>query len=98
MPKETLPTLLEQAINCKLCSMLMHNKPSSWKYHKFAAFLQDLENCYCHYETLPVTMLTAQTYAAASKLPAQLPALCLTKPPAPARSIEETLRKASITP
>jgi hypothetical protein len=39
MPEETLPTLLEQAINHKLHSMLMHNKPSSQKYHKFAAFL-----------------------------------------------------------
>lgn len=98
MPEETLPTLLEQAINRELRSMLMHNEPPSRKYHEFAAFLQDLENRRRHYETPPVTTPTARTYAAASKPPAQPPAPRPTNPLAPARSTEETLRKASTTP
>jgi hypothetical protein len=39
MPKETLSTLLKQAISCELWGMLMHNQPLSWEYHQFARFL-----------------------------------------------------------
>jgi hypothetical protein len=39
MPEETLPTLLEQALNRELRGMLVHNEPSSRDYHKLASFL-----------------------------------------------------------
>jgi hypothetical protein len=67
MPEETLPTLLEQAINRELRGMLMHNEPPSRKYHQFAAFLQDLENRHRHYETPMATAPAVRTYAAATR-------------------------------
>ncbi|KAJ6103192.1 hypothetical protein N7486_005619 [Penicillium sp. IBT 16267x] len=50
MPEETLPTLLEQAINRELRGMLLHNEPPTREYHQFAAFLQKLENRRMHYD------------------------------------------------
>jgi hypothetical protein len=44
MSKDALLTLLEQAINRELRSMLVHNEPPSREYHYFASFLQDLKN------------------------------------------------------
>lgn len=65
MSEDALPTLLEQAISRELRSMLMHNEPPSYEYHKFANFLQDLENRRRHYETIPTP--APKTYAVVSK-------------------------------
>jgi hypothetical protein len=39
MSEDALLTLLEQAINHELRSMLVHNEPSSYEYHYFTSFL-----------------------------------------------------------
>jgi hypothetical protein len=80
MLEETLPTLLEQAINRELRGMLMHNEPPSQKYHEFAAFLQDLENHRRHYETPPAATPTARTYAAATRPIEETPRKASTTP------------------
>lgn len=65
MPEDTLPTLLEQAINRELRGMLLHHEPPSWEYHQFADFLQGLENRRRHYESNLAP--ASRTYAAVSK-------------------------------
>jgi hypothetical protein len=64
MSEDALPTLLEQAINRELRSMLVHNEPPSREYHCFASFLQDLENRRRHYENVAPSASTGRTYAA----------------------------------
>jgi len=64
MSEDSLPTLLEQAINRELRGMLMHNEPPSRDYHPFAKFLQDLENRRRHYESTVPSTPAARTYAA----------------------------------
>lgn len=44
MHKEALPTMLKQAINRELKSMLLHHEPPKGDYHDLARFLQNLEN------------------------------------------------------
>lgn len=39
MPEAALPTMLEQAINRELKSMLLHYEPPSGNYHDLAQFL-----------------------------------------------------------
>jgi hypothetical protein len=65
MTEDALSTLLEQAINRELRSMLMHNEPPSREYHQFASFLQDLENRRRHYENAAPSIPATRTYAAA---------------------------------
>jgi hypothetical protein len=67
MPEETLSTLLEQAINRELRGMLVHNEPPTRDYHKFADFLQDLENRRRHYETPSIP--APRAYAAVAPKP-----------------------------
>lgn len=67
MAEDALSTLLEQAINRELRSMLMHNEPPSREYHQFASFLQDLENRRRHYENATPSAPVTRTYAAATR-------------------------------
>jgi hypothetical protein len=61
--EETLPTLLEQAINRELQGMLLHNQPLSRDYYPFAKFLQELENRRRQYEQIPTP--AARSFATA---------------------------------
>lgn len=65
MPEESLPTMLEQAINRELRAMLLHHDPPSRQYLPFAQFLQSLENRRRLYENPPA--LTPRTYAQTMK-------------------------------
>lgn len=65
MSEDSLPVLLEQAINRELRAMLIHHEPPSRQYHNFAKFLQGLENRRQHYENAPGP--TPKIYAIAAK-------------------------------
>lgn len=67
--EETLPTLLEQAVNRELRGMLMHNEPPSREYHVFANFLQDLENRRRQYETAPAPSARNLASATSASIP-----------------------------
>lgn len=62
--EETLPTLLEQAVNREVQGMLLHNQPPSREYHAFSIFLQELENRRRQYENIPTP--SARSYATAT--------------------------------
>lgn len=51
MHKEALPTMLEQAINRELKSMLLHHEPPKGDYLDLARFLQNLENRRAQYDS-----------------------------------------------
>jgi hypothetical protein len=80
MSQDALPTLLEQAISRELRSMLVHNEPPSRDYHRFANFLQDLENRRRHYECVSTPAPVPRTYATVTH-PAPVP---VRAPPIPA--------------
>jgi hypothetical protein len=63
MPEAALPTMLEQAVNRELKSMLLHHEPPSGDYHQLAAFLQNLENRRVMYES----NVNSRSYAAAAR-------------------------------
>ena len=65
MAEDALPTLLEQAVNRELRSMLMHHEPPSRNYLQFATFLQDLENRRRQYGVPPATVV--KPYAQVSR-------------------------------
>jgi Domain of unknown function (DUF4939)/Zinc knuckle len=67
MSEDALPTLLEQAINRELRSMLVHSEPPSHEYHRFASFLQDLENRRRHYENVAPSASVGRTYTAGKR-------------------------------
>lgn len=85
MSEESLPILLEQAINRELRAMLLHHEPPNRQYHDFARFLQNLENRRVYYENSYGP--APKSYAAVTKsrpIPASAPVLAPVS--APARS------------
>lgn len=92
--EETLPTLLEQAVNRELQGMLLHNQPPKREYHAFSQFLQDLENRRRQYENVPTPH--ARSYATATssaRNPEKIvaPRVSVTAPPISPRSAAVTI-------
>lgn len=73
MPEAALPTLLEQAINRELRSMLLHHQPPEGDYHQLATFLQNLETRRMQYDTASHTYVraTRSTYPTSPIQPAR---------------------------
>jgi hypothetical protein len=67
MPEDALPIMLGQAINKELRVMLMHSEPPSREYHRFASFLQELENRRRQYENATPLTTSSRTYASAAR-------------------------------
>jgi len=71
LSEEALPTLLEEAVNRELKSMLLHHEPPSREYHAFAKFLQDLDNRRKQYEISAT--VNPRTYATATRTRQETP-------------------------
>ena len=84
--EDSLPVLLEQAINRELRAMLLHHDPPNRQYHEFAQFLQQLENRRIYYEN--TSGPAPKSYASAARArptftPTTTPARPTGPPPPP---------------